>query len=134
MIHLSTYIRRYFFITILIYFITIFFSFLIYVLLILLEKRIPLITLSICSIGETILNGLHFLITPLRYFLPHLTDDEYYLILIHSIITTFAVVYTYLFYIIRPDLFTNTSSIQNIVYSQWLDLQRHRFQEIRRAA
>jgi hypothetical protein len=36
--------------------------------------------------------------------------------------------------IIRPDMFSGIPSIQNTVYLQWLDIQRRRFQETRRAA
>jgi len=76
---------------------TILLSFLIYFILIIIEKRIPIITIFAYSIGGTIFNGLNLLSIPLRYFLPNLTDDEYYLILVNSIITTFAFVYAYLF-------------------------------------
>jgi len=80
-----------------IYLITILLSFLIYFLLIIIEKRFPILTLCAYSIGETILNGLNLFSTPLRTILPNLTDDEYYLILVNSIITTFAFIYAYLF-------------------------------------
>ena len=154
MIHLSTHVRRYLFITLLIYLFTIFLSFLIYFVLILLEKRVPIFTNSIYSVGEIIFSGFHVLFTPLRYLLPYLSEDQYYLVFIHSLVTIFAFFYTYLFCkysrvlldrfrltiasifqdLIRPDSFTNASSTPNIVYSQWLDFQRHRFRETRRAA
>jgi len=76
---------------------TIVLSILIYFLLIILEKRFPIITLCAYSIGESILNGLNLFTIPLRFVLPHLTDDEYYLILVNGIITTFALAYAYLF-------------------------------------
>jgi len=76
---------------------TILLSFLIYIVLIIIEKRFPIITLCTYSIGETILNGLNLFSIPLRTILPNLTDDEYYLILVNGIITTFAFVYAYLF-------------------------------------
>lgn len=76
---------------------TIILSFLIYFILIIIEKRFPIITLCAYSIGETILHGFNLFSKPLRTFLPNLTDDEYYLILFHGIITTFAFAYAYLF-------------------------------------
>jgi hypothetical protein len=76
---------------------TILLSFFIYFILIIIEKRIPIITTCAYSIGETILDGLNLFSIPLRYFLPNLTDDEYYLILVNGIITTFAFTYAYLF-------------------------------------
>jgi hypothetical protein len=36
--------------------------------------------------------------------------------------------------IIRPDILTSISPNQSTVYLQWLDIQRRRFQETRRAA
>ncbi len=35
--------------------------------------------------------------------------------------------------ILRPDMFTDIPTIQSTVYSQWLEIQRRRFQETRRA-
>ncbi len=150
MIRLSRSLRRYLFIAFMIYLMTIVVSFLIYFLLILVEKRFPWVNLCVYVIGETILNGLNLFSKPLRYFLPNLSDDEYYLLLINAIVTTFALVYAYLFCkwsslemielyiaaildIIRPDVFTGIPSIPSTVYLQWLEIQR-RFQEIRRAA
>src|SRR5689334_17004711 len=97
MIKLSKYIRRYFLITFVIYLMTILLSFLIYFILIIIEKYFPIITLCGYAIEETILNGFNLFSIPLRYFLPNLTDDEYYLILVNGIISTFAFVYAYLF-------------------------------------
>jgi putative flippase GtrA len=152
MIRLSKCTRRYLFTVSIIYLLTVFLTFLMYFILIVIDKHIPLVTRCIYSVGENILHGLTFFITPLRYLLPSLTDDEYYLVLVNSIIVTFALVYAYLFCkwnsikekyaeivclalqdMIRPDLFTNASSIPNTVYTQWLEVQRRRFQEIRRA-
>lgn len=97
MMRLSKSIRRYLFIAFVIYLMMIVISFLIYFLLILVEKRFPLINLCVYVIGETILNGLNLFSKPLHYFLPNLSDDEYYLLLINAIVTTFALVYAYLF-------------------------------------
>jgi hypothetical protein len=97
MIRLSKSIRRYLFIAFVIYLMTIVISFLIYFLLILVEKRIPFVNLYVYVIGETILNGLNLFSKPLRYFLPNLSDDEYYLLLINALVTTFALIYAYLF-------------------------------------
>jgi hypothetical protein len=101
-------LSKYFLITFMIYILTILLSFFIYFMLILLEKRIPIITLCAYSIGETILNGLNLFSIPLRYFLPNLTDDEYYLILVNGIVTTFAFAYAYLF--CKLDEFYNEKS------------------------
>ncbi|CAF4026108.1 unnamed protein product [Adineta steineri] len=97
MIRISKYIRQYFLIAFIIYLMTIFLSFLIYFLLIIVEKHIPNINFYAYSLGEIILNGFHLLSIPLRYFLPNLTDDEYYIILANSIIIIFAFIYAYLF-------------------------------------
>lgn len=97
MIRLSKYIRQYIFITFVIYFLTILLSFLIYFLLILIEKYFPIVTICACTIGEFVLDGLNSFSKPLRSILPNLTDDEYYLILVNTIITTFAFIYAYLF-------------------------------------
>jgi hypothetical protein len=97
MIRLSKSIRRYLFIAFVIYLMTIVISFLIYFLLILVEKRFPFVNLYVYVIGETILNGLNLFSKPLRYFLPNLSDDEYYLLLINALVTTFALIYAYLF-------------------------------------
>ncbi|CAM4903151.1 unnamed protein product [Rotaria socialis] len=70
------------------------------------EKRISIIGLFIYSIGENILSIFDFFSLPLRYLLPNLNDDEYYLILLNFIITIFAFIYAYLFYIIRLEIFT----------------------------
>lgn len=76
---------------------TILLSFLIYFLLIIIEKHFPVITVCAYTIGEFLLDGLNLFSKPLRSILPNLTDDEYYLLLVNGIITTFAFIYAYLF-------------------------------------
>ncbi|CAF3100733.1 unnamed protein product [Rotaria socialis] len=97
------------------------------------EKRISIIGLFIYSIGENILSIFDFFSLPLRYLLPNLNDDEYYLILLNFIITIFAFIYAYLFYIIRLEIFTGISPIHSTAYLQWFEIQRYRFQETHRA-
>lgn len=36
--------------------------------------------------------------------------------------------------LIRPDMFTGISSFRSTIYLQWLEIQRRRFEEIRRGA
>ncbi|CAF1341980.1 unnamed protein product [Rotaria magnacalcarata] len=97
------------------------------------KKRISIIGLVIYSIGENILSIFDFFSLPLRYLLPNLNDDEYYLILLNFIITIFAFIYAYLFYIIRREIFTGSSPIHSTAYLQWFEIQRYRFQETHRA-
>lgn len=70
--------------------------FLIYFVLTFIETRIPIIPLCIYSIGETIITTFNLFSIPLRYLLPNLTDDEYYVILLNFLITIFAFIYAYL--------------------------------------
>ncbi|CAF0881018.1 unnamed protein product [Rotaria sordida] len=70
------------------------------------QKYIPIISFYAYSIGDYLLNGFYLFSLPLRYFLPNLTDDEYYLILLNIIIIIFSFIYAYLFYIIHPNMFT----------------------------
>ncbi|CAF3752199.1 unnamed protein product [Rotaria sordida] len=97
------------------------------------KKYIPIISFYAYSIGDYLLNGFYLFSLPLRYFLPNLTDDEYYLILLNIIIIIFSFIYAYLFYIIHPNMFTGISLIQNTAYLQWFEIQRRRFQENHRA-
>lgn len=75
----------------------IFLNLLTYVLFILLEQYFPDLIQWISIIGENILYLLDFVLQPCRSCLPNLSDEEYYLLLINAIITTFALVYAYLF-------------------------------------
>lgn len=88
---------KYFLVAFVIYFLTIFLNLLLYVFFILLDQYFPDLIRWISIIGETILYLLNFVLQPCRCFLPNLSDEEYYLLLINAIITTFALVYAYLF-------------------------------------
>ncbi|CAF2923444.1 unnamed protein product [Rotaria sp. Silwood2] len=133
MIRLSKHIRQYFLIAFMTYIIFILLIFLTYFILIIIERHIPIVTVYVYLISEYILNGFNLFSLPIRYFLPNLTDDEYYLILFNVIIIIFSFVYAYLFYIIHPDMFTGISRVQNKAYLQWFVIQRRRFQENHRA-
>ncbi len=97
MIRLSRSLQRYLCIAFVIYLTTILLSFMIYFLLILVEKHFPWVNLCIYITGGVILNGLNLFSKHFRYFLPNLSDDEYYLLLINTIISIFALIYSYLF-------------------------------------
>ncbi|CAF3489964.1 unnamed protein product [Rotaria sp. Silwood1] len=133
MIRLSKHIRQYFFIAFMTYLIFILLIFVIYFILTIIEKYVPIVTLYAYSISEYILNVFNLFSLPLRYLLPNLTDDEYYLILLNVIITIFSLIYAYLFYIIHPNMFPGIPLIQNTAYLQWFEMQRRRFQENHRA-
>ena len=94
---LSNFVRKYFFIAFLIYFFILLVSFLLYFVLFLIEKQNPTVIETIYSVGETIIEGFHVAFKPCRWIFPRLNDDDYYLILIHCIISLFAFVYAYLF-------------------------------------
>ena len=89
--------RQYLLLALAIYIVTLVLSCLIYVVLVLVENRLPIVTDYAFSIGEVIFDTVHLLSRPLRCVLPNLTEDEYYLLLINAIITAFAFVYAYLF-------------------------------------
>lgn len=89
--------RQYLLVALLIYLLTVLSSFLIYLILVLVEKRFPIVTVCAYSIGESLLRTFYFFSAPFRFLLPNLTDDEYYLLLVNGIITTFAFAYAYLF-------------------------------------
>ena len=99
--------RQYLLLALTIYIVTLVLSCLIYAVLVLVEKRLPLVTEYAFSIGEVIVDTVHLLSRPLRCVLPNLTEDEYYLMLINAIITAFAFVYAYLFckFARRMDMF-----------------------------
>ena len=88
---------KYFLFAFVIYFLTIVLNLLIYFFITLLEQHLPNLTLWISTIGETILDLLNSFLQPFRYFLPNLSDEEYYLLLVNSIVMTFALAYAYLF-------------------------------------